>query len=272
MSGSHGHEADPSAPLDGPIERVAPEAKVVGAVAFLVAALATPAGVRWPWLVHGAVAGALAVVALLPARVLARRLVFEVPFLALAVAMAVAGSDPRVQVVGLSLSGPGLDAAWTVLSRATLGVVVASVLAATTTPAELLVALDRLRAPRLAVTLAELAVRYLAVLRGELDRLRLAQELRSPDRRRLRPAEVAGVGAALFVRAYERGERVHLARAARQVTSPSPAGSTDPPRPSGAPRARSGTAAPASTRSWLLAGLPAVLAASAAGAAHLGLA
>jgi cobalt/nickel transport system permease protein len=44
---------------------------------------------------------------------------------------------------------------------------------------------------------------------------------------------VAGVGAALFVRAYERGERVHLARAARAVDGPGPeaagrrAGATD---------------------------------------------
>jgi cobalt/nickel transport system permease protein len=262
VSGGHAHEIDPGAPLDGPIERLAPEAKVVGAVAFLVAAVATPAGARWAWALDAAMAGALAVAALVPARVLARRLLFEVPFAALAVALALAGTDPRVTVLGVPLSEPGLRAAWTILSRATLGVAAASVLAATTTPAELLVALARLRVPVLLRTLAELAVRYLAVLRAELDRLRLAQELRSPDRRRLRPAEVAGVGAALFVRAYERGERVHLARAARRGGSaPAAVAPLSPVRSS---------AATGPARSWILALAPALVATGGAVASRLG--
>lgn len=245
MSGGHGHEVDPAAPLDGPLERLAPEAKVAGAVALLAAAVATPEGASWAWAVHAAVAAALAVLALVPVGTLARRLVFEVPFVALAAAMVVAGADPRVDVAGLSVSQPGLDAAWTVLARATFGVVIASVLAATTTPAELLVALARLRVPRVLLAVTEVAVRYVAVLRDELDRVRLAQQLRSPDGRRPRPGEVAGAGAALFVRAYERGERVHLARAARGATDPT---------------AVTGSTAPAAGRgTWLLALTPALL-------------
>jgi cobalt/nickel transport system permease protein len=200
--------------------------------------------------------------------VLARRLLFEIPFVALAIALAVAGTGPRLRIAGLSLSGPGLDAAWTILSRATLGVVVASVLAATTSPADLLTGLSRLRAPRLLVMLAELAVRYLAVLRDELDRLRLAQELRSPDRRRLRPAEVAGVGAALFVRAYERGERVHLARVARGGVHPEAGGTGAAATVSTA--AMRSSAPVADARSWVVASLPALVAATASVVARLG--
>jgi cobalt/nickel transport system permease protein len=217
MSGGHGHSVDPGAPLDGPLARLAPEAKVVGAVAFLLVVVATPAAATTAWFVYAALLVGLAVAALLPVRVLARRLVFEVPFLALAAALVLFGADPRLRVAGLSLSEPGITAAATIVARATAGVVVASILAATTTPGELLAALHRLHAPRLLCTITGTALRYLAVLRDELDRLRLAQQLRSPDRRRLRPAEVAAIGAALFVRAYERGERVHLARVARGV-------------------------------------------------------
>jgi cobalt/nickel transport system permease protein len=253
MSGGHGHEVDPAAPLDGPIERLAPEAKVVGAVAFLLVVVATPVPATTAWLVEAAVLGALAVAALLPVRVVARRLVFEVPFVALAVALVVFGTGPRVSVAGLWLSEPGLTAAWTILARATAGVLVASILAATTSPAELLAALTRLHLPRLLCTLAATAVRYLAVLRAELDRLRLAQELRRPDGGRLRPGEVAGVGAALFVRAYERGERVHLARAARGVGP-------------GTAEVDDGAVPRAGRRDWLVSLAPAAV----AGAAVLG--
>jgi cobalt/nickel transport system permease protein len=265
VSGAHGPAVDPATPLDGPLERLAPETKLVGAVAFLVAAVATPPGAWWAWALDAAVAAALAVVALVPARVLARRLLFEAPFVALAGALVVAGTGPRVAVAGITLSEPGLHAAWAMLSRATLGVVVASVLAATTTPAELLTGLVRLRAPALLCALAEMAVRYLAVLRAELDRIRLAQQLRSPDGRRLRPAAVAGVGAALLVRAYERGERVHLARAARTI---GPAAT--PTRTATTTAAPGGAGAPAPPRAWLVALLPALVAAAAATAAHLG--
>jgi cobalt/nickel transport system permease protein len=263
MSGGHGHEVDPAAPLDGPIERLAPEAKVVGAVAFLLVVVATPVGATAAWLADAVMIAGLALVALLPARLVARRLLFEVPFIALAAALVVFGTGPRVEVLGLSLSQPGLDAAWTILARATTGVLVASILAATTTPAELLDALGRLRAPRLLCTLAAVAVRYLAVLRAELDRLRLAQQLRSPDGRRLRVGEVAGIGAALFVRAYERGERIHLAQAARGATT---AGLVGPaaPRPTARP-----SRPPARPRDWALALAPAALASAAALAAVL---
>src|SRR6185503_14193603 len=69
VSGAHGPAVDPATPLDGPLERLAPETKLVGAVAFLVAAVATPPGAWWAWALDAAVAAALAVVALVPAPV-----------------------------------------------------------------------------------------------------------------------------------------------------------------------------------------------------------
>ena len=73
--------------------------------------------------------------------------------------------------------------------------------------------LQRLRAPALVITIATLMLRYLDVIVGEARRMR-----RGPDLPRARPAvPVAGRRApprgvgALFLRAYERGERVYLA-------------------------------------------------------------
>ena len=55
-------------------------------------------------------------------------------------------------------------------------------------------------------------VRYLDVVTGEMRRMRVARESRGFEARG--PAALAGAGAlagALFIRSYERGERVHLA-------------------------------------------------------------
>ena len=186
MSGGHAHAVDPSAPLDGPIERLAPQVKVVGTVAFVVAVVATPAQVVWPYLVQLAIVGAVAVVALLPWRTVVGRLVFEVPFVLLGLALVVAGGDPRIEVGPVSVSEPGLWSAWTILVRSTLGVLAASILAATTTPDELPAGLVRLRLPRVVTRISAFAVRYLVVLRDDLDRVRLAQALRSGRRRHRR--------------------------------------------------------------------------------------
>jgi len=261
VSGGHAHAVDPSAPLDGPIERLAPQAKIVGTVAFVVAVVATPAHAVWPYVLQLAIVGAVAVVALLPWRTVARRLVFEVPFVLLAVALVVFGGEPRLEVGPVSVSEPGLWSAWTMLARSTLGVLAASVLAATTTADELLAGLARLRLPHVITQISAFAVRYLVVLRDELERVRLAQALRSGGRR-ARPRDVAAAGAVLFVRSFERGERVHLAMTAR---SPSPTPPSSPaPRPRGAAPAvvvvDPGASSP-SIRTWAVALAPGALAA-----------
>ena len=93
-------------------------------------------------------------------------------------------------------------------------------LAATTEPDDLLRGLQRLRLPDLLVQIMGFMIRYLDVVTGELG----------PDDgrdalARLRPALTRATGrrwrkamGALFVRSYERGERVHLAMLSRGYT------------------------------------------------------
>ena len=89
-------------------------------------------------------------------------------------------------------------------------------LAATTPLRDLLLGLQRLGAPALVVTIATLMLRYVDVIAGEARRMRLARISRGHDPRFLWQvgATARGVGS-LFVRSYDRGERVHLAMLAR---------------------------------------------------------
>jgi len=116
----------------------------------------------------------------------------------------------------VSLSVAGLLAGWNIVIKGTLGVLTSLTLAATTMPRDLLIGLQRLRMPNTITTIATLMLRYLEVIIGEARRMRIARISRGHDPRLLwqAGATARGVGS-LFLRSYERGERVHLAMLAR---------------------------------------------------------
>jgi cobalt/nickel transport system permease protein len=167
-------------------------------------------------------------IARIPPGWLARRALIEVPFVVLAVLLPLTGPDPRIEWLGASLSEPGLLGAWNILVKGTLGVLTSLTLAATTPLRDLLLGLQRLRAPALVVTIATLMLRYADVIAAEAARMRLARISRGHDPRFLwqAGATARGIGS-LFVRSYERGERVHLAMLSRGWAGRMPQLSTD---------------------------------------------
>ena len=125
-------------------------------------------------------------------------------------------SRPHAPSSPCSLSEHGLIGAWGLLAKGTLGVIASLLLAATTEPRALLAGLERLRVPTLLVQIMGFMVRYLDVVTDELRRMHVARESRGFSARNPRHwpviAKSAGV---LFIRSYERGERVHLAMLSR---------------------------------------------------------
>lgn len=214
------------------LDKLAPHAKLVGAVALAGVVVATPAR-GWPAL--GVVA--LAVVALLvAARVRARwvvaRLAAIVPLLALALVLPFVATGERVALGPVSVSREGTIAAGLFVARCLVATGVALVLVATTPVADLTEGLARLHVPAAMVLVLSLMVRYLGVVGDDLRRMTVARASRGDGRGRvgLWMAAAAGVGR-LFVRSYERGERVHLAMVSRgwDGTPPPPSGATSAP-------------------------------------------
>ena len=158
----------------------------------------------------------LARVAGLPLPTLARRLVIELPFLLFAVFLPLVGQGERVEVLGVSLAVEGLWAAWNIVAKGTIGVATSVILAATTPVPELLRGLERLRLPAAFTTVAGFMVRYLDVITDEVRRMRIARISRGHDPRWIWQARaVAATAGTLFIRSYERGERVYLAMVSR---------------------------------------------------------
>jgi cobalt/nickel transport system permease protein len=132
-------------------------------------------------------------------------------------------TGPDTEVLGISVSEPGLHAGLTLLVKATLGVLAGLTLAATTEPQDLLRGLERLHLPQQLVQIMAFMVRYLDVVTGEMQRMRIARESRGFTARNPTHWPVLARSAgALFIRSYERGERVHLAMLSRGYTGRMP--------------------------------------------------
>lgn len=245
MSGRHGGGDRPGARVVGPLDGWAPEAKLLGLVAFLLVVAITPPGRPEALAAQAAIAAGVAAAALVERRALLRRLVLDAPFAVLAATYAVAGHGPRISVLGLSLSSPGLRVGLTLLAKATIGIVAVSAMAAATTVTEVVGGLRRLRAPGWLCDLVGLSARQVGVIGDDIGRLRLAAAVRAGGGgRRDRTAAMTRSLGVSFVRSIERVERLQLAAEARGATS---LGAIVRPL---LPRARIGT--------WALAMLPAL--------------
>lgn len=249
MSASHAAGPAPDR-LRGPLIALAPEAKVVGLVAFLVVVAVTPPTAPWALVAQAGLAVVVAALALVDPRAVAARLALDLPLAVLAVAYAVAGRGPHVEVVGVSLSQPGLRVGLGILAKATIGIVAVSALAASTSVPDTIAGLARLGAPSWFRQLLALTARQLQVLRADLARIRRAVEVRTASQRRA-VALAAGARSlgSLFVRSTERSDTLRLAaelRGGDAMTVVDTASTTPGPSRRGRVRAWAWTMVPAS--------------------------
>ena len=225
MSAGHHHRRSRELHIagDSPIHHLAAPAKLVALVGFVIAVACTPRHALWAFAVHGLLLVTALALARLPSRVLLGRLLVTGPFVIAAALLPFIGDGERFDVAGLSLSIDGSWAAWNMAAKAVLGATAGIVVAATTPVPDLLSGLARLRVPLVLVAIVGFMIRYLDVIGEELGRMRSAMVARGHDPRWLWQARpiAASVGT-LFVRSYERGERVHQAMAARGFTGTMP--------------------------------------------------
>jgi cobalt/nickel transport system permease protein len=203
----HGHS---------PVHRAKAHLKLLALLGFMLVVVATPRD--WYWAYAGFLGVLLVVVAVsrVPPLYLLKRMVIELPFVVFALLVPFVATGPRTDVLGLSVSEPGLVAAFALLAKGTLGVLASLTLAATTEPQAVLDGLRRLRMPDLLVQIMGFMIRYLDVVTADLGRQLTAMRSRGYEPRSPRhwPVLARSLGA-LFIRSYERGERVHLAMLSR---------------------------------------------------------
>jgi cobalt/nickel transport system permease protein len=200
--------------------------KLLLTVAYIFAATLTPVG---HWLAFGLLVAPLAIAAVasrLPALLILRRSALALPFIVVAVPLLFTKEGDTLftlQPFGWTASEEGLTAVLTILTKSWLSVVAAVILTATTPALELLRAMRALGVPRILVATVSFMYRYLFVIADEAQRLLRARDSRSAELEGHQcggsiwwRARVLGhmVGS-LFLRSYERSERVYAAMQAR---------------------------------------------------------
>jgi cobalt/nickel transport system permease protein len=221
MGAGHGHKLHYHG--HSVIHRAPAHLKLVSLLGFMLIVVATPRDWQPAFGLYAVVLLAVVGVSRVPPVYLAKRMAIEIPFVVFALLMPFVAQGPQVQILGLSVSEPGLVAAGGLLMKGTLGVLASLTLAATTEPEDVLRGLERLRMPDLLVQIMGFMIRYLDVVTGEMGRMLTAMRSRGCDPRSPRhwPALARSLGA-LFIRSYERGERVHLAMLSRGYTGTLP--------------------------------------------------
>jgi cobalt/nickel transport system permease protein len=206
-------------PGDSPVHRLRPQVKIVALVAFTCAIAATPREAMWAFGVYAVLLAGLFALARVPLNWVLSRSLVESPFLVLALAFPFMVEGPAVQLGFLTVSETGLWAGWNLLAKATLGVWAALLLSATTPVAGVLAGLSRLRCPEILLQITAFAIRYAHLTVAELTQMRLARLARCDDPRLLWQAgALARSLGVVFIRSFERGERVWQAMAARGYT------------------------------------------------------
>jgi cobalt/nickel transport system permease protein len=202
MSGTHLH-AGVAGDTHSPIHRLDPRAKLTGLLGITVVAVSTPLR-AWPVFVVCALAQlVVAMLAKVPARTIASRARVVLPLL-----LFVALFIPFAEHGAATFATTG--------AKALIGTLSAVLLGATTSFPDVLHALERLRMPKLLVLIAAFMYRYLFTIIDEVQRMRAALAARGYAPRSALQAQAIGrVATALFLRTYERAERVHLAMLAR---------------------------------------------------------
>lgn len=212
---------------DSLLHRLDPRIKVVVTLVLIVGIVMTPPA-AWPaYALLWTLLGGLALLGRLGFWRVARTAGLALPFsLAAATLMFTTPGNEVLRVFGLVVSDAGLARFAAILLKSWLAVQAALLLAMTTPFTDLLWALASLRLPQTLVAIIGLMYRYLFTLRDEAERLMRARAARSGSLANHRSggslgwrARVAGgmVGS-LFLRSYERSERVYAAMLARGYT------------------------------------------------------
>ena len=231
VGGGHAHDGLFVA-VDSPVHRLRPECKIAGTVLTVLAVVVAPREAFWVFAAFALLLVAVARLARVPLPTLAHRLTVELPFVAFAFLLPFVSGGRRIDLVGLSVSSDGLWAAWNILVKGTLGVAASGVLAATTPVADLLRGLERLHLPRLLTGITGFMIRYGDLLGAEVQRMRIARLSRGYDPRWIWQVKaLATSSGALFVRSFERGERVYLSMVSRGFDGTMPVTDDGAPAP-----------------------------------------
>jgi cobalt/nickel transport system permease protein len=221
----HYHVADHYVESASLLHRLDARVKVAASILLILCVSLTPWGALPAYPLLWAISLAGVALARMSYWMVFKRSLVALPFAAAAVTLlfTVPGRElARLPLVGWTISDAGLVRFASIMLKSWISVQVAVLLAMTTHFTDLLWALGALRVPSVLVSIVSFMYRYIFVLADEALRLTRAREARSADPDGTgggtmvwRARVTGGMVGNLFLRSYERSERVYQAMVAR---------------------------------------------------------
>ena len=208
---------------DSVIHRLDPRGKLVVTFAFIVAVVLTPFS---SWLAYGlyfAVIAVLIALSRLPVSHFLKRSLVIIPFVLLMAVFIpffkegeVAGSY-NLWLWQVSVTHSGLQVLWNIMAKAWLSILSLILLTSTARFTSILKGLEQLRMPKVIVMIMSFMYRYIFLLTDEVLRMKQARDSRNfgGGRKLWQIGTVGNMIGTLFIRSYERGERVYASMVAR---------------------------------------------------------
>jgi len=226
----HIHFLDPYQFRTSPVHTLDPRVKLVLVLSYILTCALMPIG-AWPvYILLLTLVFSFELLSSLGIKYVLRRALLALPFMLAAFPVIFTNGQTvlfsaKIGSLQLAAYAEGLERFVSVALKSWLSVQAAIVLAASTPFPELLQAMRAVRIPRLLVSLFGLMWRYLFVLVDEALRLMRARQARSGESSRpgarkggsvaWRARVAGGMAGNLFLRAFERSDRIYMAMVAR---------------------------------------------------------
>jgi len=207
---------------DSFIHRLDPRAKLVTTMLFILAVALTSPTMWMVFIIYFCLISILILLSKVPVFYVVKRSLVIIPFVLLIAVFIpffkegeVAGSY-NVWLWQVSVTYSGLQVLGNILAKAWLSILSLILLTSTTKYASLLMGMEQLHMPRVMVMILSFMYRYIFILVDEVMRMKQARDSRNFGGSRLWKMKTIGnMTGTLFIRSYERGERVYAAMLAR---------------------------------------------------------
>jgi cobalt/nickel transport system permease protein len=198
--------------------KLAPRTRILCTLLMVFAIVLTPNGHWLTWAIYGLVIFSLLLLSQVTLPVLIKRLVVEFAFIGVVLLGTLfrGGGEVLWAWGPLQITTVGLTVLGSVTFKSLLSLMMLNLLTLTTSVSALLHALVQLRTPPLLVATLASMYRYISVLIGEFNAMRRAAVSRNlMGNSRASRLIIGNIIGLLFIRTYERGERVYQAMLSR---------------------------------------------------------
>jgi cobalt/nickel transport system permease protein len=197
-----------------------PRTKILTAITFVIMVVLTPPG-EWPaFAIYFVFLALLTLISKVPPLYILKRSLVVIPFVLLIgifIPFLKTGSSSGSYNIWMwDIPKSNLILFGSIIIKSWLSVISLVLLTATTKFSDVLKGLEQLRMPKVMVMILSFMYRYIFVLTDEVLRMKQARDSRSFGEKRSRQIKTIGnmIGT-LFLRSYERGERVYAAMVSR---------------------------------------------------------